>query len=260
MNSEPDRPSSYVDRFLGSEVAQSYVTGEYGAQSYSSLVWEVQRPVLRDYLLQARERHPNGRHLDFACGTGRITQLAEGVFAEVDGMDISPAMVDLARKVCPQAHFFVGNVLENPELCLGPYTSLTSFRLLLNLDPPLRHPILLALHARLASEGVLIVNFHGNSHSLRQPAILWKRRKKPADRPPGSMLNSISPGEAVACLEAAGFQVEKRYGVGILPPTLYRLPLRSFWIGLDRFLSRLPFLEHFCIDLMYVCKPKTSRP
>jgi SAM-dependent methyltransferase len=213
---------------------------------------------LRALLLKLRQRNPEGRHLDFACGTGRITEVTEEIFDQIDALDVSEAMVDLARKRCPKVRFFVGDVLEQPELCPGPYSSMTSFRLLLNLDSSLRLPILRALYSRLEPGGSFIANVHGNSHSLRQPAILWKRWRNPAAPRGGLMLNSMSPRETATLFEAAGFRVEERHGVGLLPPTLYRWPLRGFWMGLDRFLSRISLLESFCIDLLYVCSKKAG--
>ena len=242
---------SYPERFLQADAARSYNECEYAASSYSSIIWRMQRPLLRTWLRQCLAEHPEPRHLDFACGTGRITQMAEEVFGEVDGLDISQEMVSLARQRCPESRFFVGDVLNEPDLCPGPYTSISTFRLILNLDPPLRLPILRQIHSRLGSGGKLILNVHGSSHSLRQPAIIWKRWRHPVGQRDGLMLNSMSPGEITTCLEAVGFSVEERKGFGVLPPTLYRWPLRGFWIALDRFLSRVGFLQPFCVDLMY---------
>jgi SAM-dependent methyltransferase len=253
MNSE-----SYPRRFIEREVAQSYDACEYASTSYSSLLWAIQRPVLRGWLERAREQQAAPRHLDFACGTGRITRLTEEVFDQVDGLDISEEMIDRARQQCAKAHFYVGSVLDDPDLCRGPYTSITTFRLILNLDASLRLPILRRLHTRLAPDGTLIFNIHGNTHSLRQPAILWKRLRHPPERRGNLMLNSMSDRQVRELLREAGFQVEERWGVGMLPPTVYRWPLRRFWAGLDRMLARAPFLRPFCVDLMYRCSRRCS--
>ena len=42
---------------------------------------------------------PNGRALDFGCGVGRLTQALARRLDRVIGADISPAMVDLARRL-----------------------------------------------------------------------------------------------------------------------------------------------------------------
>jgi SAM-dependent methyltransferase len=253
MNTDPPAPATYQQRFLGPDEAESYALREYGADSYATAIWELQRPWLKQALTELRDHQADPRHLDFACGTGRITRLAEEIFPAVDGVDISAAMVERARATCAQAHFHVGNVLEDSGLCPGPYGSISSFRLLLNLDPPLRVPILRQLHNRLKTDGVLIVNMHGNACSLRQPAIIWKRWRHGKTLPPDLMLNAMSRKETMRCLEEAGFTVASMHGFGILPPTLYRWPYR-FIRSLDRWLTTLSFLQSSCIDLTFVCR------
>ena len=41
---------------------------------------------------------PRGRALDFGCGVGRLTQALTRHFARVDGIDIAPSMIALARQ------------------------------------------------------------------------------------------------------------------------------------------------------------------
>jgi ubiquinone/menaquinone biosynthesis C-methylase UbiE len=41
---------------------------------------------------------PRGRALDFGCGVGRLTQGLARYFAHVDGIDIAPSMIALARE------------------------------------------------------------------------------------------------------------------------------------------------------------------
>ncbi len=41
---------------------------------------------------------PRGRALDFGCGVGRLTQALASYFTQVDGIDIAPSMIALARE------------------------------------------------------------------------------------------------------------------------------------------------------------------
>ena len=41
---------------------------------------------------------PRGRALDFGCGAGRLTQALCEHFAECDGVDIAPSMIELAQR------------------------------------------------------------------------------------------------------------------------------------------------------------------
>ncbi|NKC10833.1 MAG: methyltransferase domain-containing protein [Gammaproteobacteria bacterium] len=50
------------------------------------------------------ERVP--RYLDFACGTGRVTQVTEPMAMQSLGVDVSPNMLEQARQRCPSTQFF----------------------------------------------------------------------------------------------------------------------------------------------------------
>src|SRR3954454_9558254 len=75
-----------------------------------------------DTYMTAREREilarivprlfPGGvpRYLDFACGTGRITQMMEALSAESFAVNISEAMMDQARRKCARTTFLLRDV------------------------------------------------------------------------------------------------------------------------------------------------------
>jgi SAM-dependent methyltransferase len=52
---------------------------------------------VRDRLKALRARVPGGRLLDVGCGTGFIIHLAVGLFNEIHGVDITPAMMKRVR-------------------------------------------------------------------------------------------------------------------------------------------------------------------
>lgn len=62
---------------------------------------------------RAADLDGSGRALDVACGTGALTEeLARG--AEVAGIDLSPRMVERARRRVPSGRFGVGDALALP--------------------------------------------------------------------------------------------------------------------------------------------------
>jgi len=246
---------SYSNRFQDPLAVTAYECQEYGKASYSSQVWQWQRPVveqiIRDFL---DDRSAPSRLLDFACGTGRVLSCIESLCNTAEGVDISESMVALARSKCSKATFKVGNVLSQPELLQGPYDIITSFRFLLNVEPALRREILPKLRNSIRSDGMLLINVHGNSRSLRHPAIVWRRWRE-RSKPSGTMLNEMSPDETRALLQASGFKVVREFGFGILPPTLYRTPLRRAAAAMDKLLAGKNVLSDVSIDLLFVCKP-----
>jgi ubiquinone/menaquinone biosynthesis C-methylase UbiE len=246
----------YASRFQAKADVEYYDLNVYGAGSYSSRIWELQRPVLAEIFQrhQAKVGHPLSL-LDFACGTGRVTAYLEPLVKRVDGIDISAEMVAVARTRCAKARLQVGDILTQVDLLEKNYDVITAFRFLVNVEPEIRQRVLRALRQRISEpNGLLVVNVHGNSRSLRHPAIVWRRWRE-RSRPTGQMLNEMSPGETRRLLHECNFQVVKQFGFGILPPTLYRTPLRSLAFAVDKSLAVNRVCNNWGIDIMFICQP-----
>lgn len=233
-----------------------YEAKEYGAGSYSSFIWERQRPVLEKIIADFRRTHGGPvRLLDFACGTGRVISAIEPLVDAAEGIDISENMVAVARGKCRTAKLQVGDIFSQPELLRKPYDVITSFRFLLNVEPELRGRVLQKLRGVLREpDGLLVVNVHGNSCSLRHPAIVWRRWRERSQKS-GAMLNEMSPAETRQLLRASGFQVVRQFGFGMLPPTLYRTPFRNAAAAVDKIFAGDNRWSDCSIDLMFVCRP-----
>ena len=246
----------YSNRFQRVEAVEDYDSKEYGTGSYSSQVWQWQRPVLEQIVKDFRTaRHGPVRLLDFACGTGRVLASLEPLADSADGIDISPNMVAAARRKCTKARLQVGDILTQPELLPGEYDLITCFRFLLNAEPELRRRVLVRLRERLrAPDGRLLVNVHGNSHSLRHPALRWRRWRE-GTQPSGEMLNEMGPDETRKLLAECGFKVVRQYGFGMLPPTCHRTPLRRLAAALDRSLAGDHWWNDWSIDMLFICRP-----
>jgi len=246
----------YADRFQEPDAVADYEANEYGRESYATAIWQMQRPVLTQILKDfRRERSGPIRLLDFACGTGRVLASLEPLVDSAEGIDISENMVAAARRKGVQARLQVGDILANPELLGQDYDLISCFRFLLNVEPEIRLRILRRLRGVLRTpEGRLLINVHGNSQSLRHPAILWRRRHERAEQA-GTMLNEMSPGETKKLLCESGFQVVRQFGFGILPPTLYRTPLRKAALAVDCSLAGDHGWNDWSIDMLFVCRP-----
>ncbi|MBI3654190.1 MAG: methyltransferase domain-containing protein [Acidobacteria bacterium] len=73
-------------------------------QQKHSFVFEYGKDLLA--LLDAR---PGERILDVGCGTGQLTHSIAAVGANVVGMDVSPAMIETARRNFPELEFIVAD-------------------------------------------------------------------------------------------------------------------------------------------------------
>ena len=247
----------YADRFQQKDAVAFYDAAEYGAESYSARIWQWQRPVLENLVKDfcAAQAGPV-RLLDFACGTGRVLSALEPFVTAADGVDISENMVAVARGKCTKARLHVGDVLTEPDLLQPGYDLVSCFRFVLNAEPELRGKILRRLRQVLrAPGGRLLVNLHGNSRSLRHPAIVWRRGRERGRQPSETMLNEMSLKSLKTLLAESGFAIVRQFGCGMLPPTLYRTPLRRAAFAVDRALAGEHFWSHSSVDILLLCRP-----
>jgi SAM-dependent methyltransferase len=255
MSAQPPPPARYSDRFQKKEAVAAYDAGEYGAGSYSSCIWDLQRPVLEKIVADFRQTQAGPvRLLDFACGTGRVISCLETQVDMAAGIDISENMVEVARQKCRLARLQVGDILAHPELLPEPFDLITCFRFLLNVEPEMRLRIMRRLRAVLRPTGQLVVNVHGNSHSLRHPAVVWRRWRERTKKSE-AMLNELSPATAKKLLRESGFNIVHQFGFGMLPPTLYRTPLRGAVAAVDKSLAGENCWRDYSIDMLFVCRP-----
>ena len=173
----------------------------------------------RAYLLDAIPRLfpvAKPRYLDFACGTGRITQTVAPLCAEAVGVDVSPSMLAEARIKCPSVRFVEADITKSTA-DLGVFDLVTSFRFFGNAQQELRVAVLGALYRLLRPDGYLVINSHRNPQSL------------------AALLNSLTGGgdhgmdlhyfKLKRLLRASGFEIVHSRPVGVW---MYRHKLLQF--------------------------------
>lgn len=106
-----------------------------------------------------------GRYLDFACGTGRITADLAPWSCHALGVDISPGMLEAARKRLPETSFMACDLTQDdPDV--GTFDLVTAFRFFGNAEDALREAALRAIVKRMAPGARLILNNHRNPGAL----------------------------------------------------------------------------------------------
>src|SRR5207302_715374 len=120
-------------------------------------------------LLARLQRAGVRRSLDFACGTGRITQLLDGVVEACFAVDVSDSMVAPARAKCPRTQFFIQDIIDRP-LPIAPVQLVTAFRFFGNAEDSLRARALQAIHRCLVPGGYLLLNDHENPWTVQRLA------------------------------------------------------------------------------------------
>jgi SAM-dependent methyltransferase len=121
---------------------------------------------------------------DIGCGTGRVTAYLDGLGLPVSGIDLSPGMIEVARRVHPGLRFEVGSMLalDLPDGALG---GVLAWYSVIHV-PDERLPEAFAEFARvLAPGGLLLVGFQAGDSTLHltealgQPVTLDFRRRRP---------------------------------------------------------------------------------
>ena len=188
-HSHLDRGDAY-DEALGSTPFDAYMT-RWEARYATDIV---------------RARFPNKvpRYLDFACGTGRITQVIAPLSIETVGIDVSPTMLQVARTKLPDAEFIQAD-LTTESVDLGLFDLVTAFRFLGNAEQPLRIAVLASLNRLLRAGGLLLINNHRNPHSLASMLDTATG---------GARQTDLTHGKLRKLLAAEGFEIVESRPIG----------------------------------------------
>ncbi|ARP64375.1 SAM-dependent methyltransferase [Mesorhizobium sp. WSM1497] len=204
-----DYRTSHQDPGYGTLYSETFSSGYYAA------LWSrIEKPLIESMLQPLGG--PERSCLDFARGTGRITNVAAPLFGQVVGVDVSQSMLACAR--VPE-HV----KLIKADLTLAPlprkFDAVTAFRFFLNAENALRHDALLAIHAHLNEGGLLISNIQMNATSPMGRVCRFLNRRA------GRTIHSTLSIDAYRqMLVANGFAVERIIGYGFLPRPGWLLP------------------------------------
>lgn len=177
-------------------------------EGYYAAIWnKIERTLVESTLRKLGDREKSC--LDFACGTGRITNVAAGCFGTVVGVDVSSSMLSCAS-VDKRVRLY--NVDLTRRSLGRTFDTVTAFRFFLNADQRLRLEALRAIDGHLKDGGTLVCNVQMNATS---PAGLACRA---VGRLPWSeQRNTMSVDEMSALLTSAGFTIEEVTPYGYLP-------------------------------------------
>ncbi|MBS2966593.1 class I SAM-dependent methyltransferase [Actinocrinis puniceicyclus] len=104
--------------------------------------------------------------VDVGCGPGRITAHLAGLGLNVFGIDLSPAMIEQARRRHPGLEFRVGQMTAL-DLPPGSVAGLVAWYCVIHV-PPAEHPVVFSGFRRaLAPGGHLLLAFHAGDERRR---------------------------------------------------------------------------------------------
>jgi SAM-dependent methyltransferase len=138
----------------------------------------------------------NGSVADVGCGPGRVTVVLDRLGLDAFGIDLSPGMVELARRTYPGLRFEVGSMLalDLPDASLG---GLLAYYSIIHLPWERRPEVFAEFHRVLVPGGHLMLAFQvGDDQGRRDEAF---------GKPVSLDWYRHQPDEVTALLRDAGF-------------------------------------------------------
>jgi SAM-dependent methyltransferase len=185
------------------------------ADSYSDLTRDAlaEEPYLRAALgLFAELVHVagGGPVADVGCGPGHVTAHLHELGVDAFGIDLSPAMIDLARRDHPGLRFDVGSMTDLP-LADASVSGLLAFWSLIHIPDEAVPAVLGHFRRVLRPGGTLLLGFHvGDGSELKTQGY--------GGRPMKVLVHRRRPGQVAAWLGEAGFAVEAQLLLGLDQP------------------------------------------
>jgi SAM-dependent methyltransferase len=245
--------ANYRSQFLSATSASKYDEMQYGPHAWSTTLWESEQDYLRELLARPHFVPRRENYLDFACGTGRLLSLVAPAFSKAAGLDVSQEMLTRAASKQQAVQLYCRDVGVDPSPLEEPVDLVTVFRFVLNADPDDRTAALRWLRRQLRDDqSRVVLNNHGNLWSHKLVPYLLRRMLSRHPRVTGNLMS----GRALErMLASAGFRVVGRRGFGFLGAHIANTLGAARSRRLQRFMNRIPFVDRFAEDQVYVLAP-----
>ena len=248
MTERAPEPSSedYRLSHLAPEKGESYQR-TFSQNPYRRMMWRLERKAL-DRVERRFLAGRSLRHLDFACGTGRVLAHFAPKAAVSVGVDVSPSMLAVARKEAPGSELIEADLTANDVLGGRAFDLITAFRFFPNAQPDLRVQVIRVLVDHLDAGGLLVFNNHKNLSSLRYRLARLIRR---------GGREGMGPGEVRGLIDGAGLEIVRTFGYGFTPASDERrfLPIPVLR-AIEAILSRVRPFRGLSENILFVCRRK----
>ncbi|MFE9533031.1 class I SAM-dependent DNA methyltransferase [Streptomyces sp. NPDC006691] len=141
-----------------------------------------------------------GQVADVGCGPGRITAHLRGLGVDAFGIDLSPGMVETARREHPGLRFEVGSMTEL-DLPAASLAGLVAWYSLIHIPDQGIGPVLAHFRRVVRPGGLVLLGFHvGDGSRLTTRGY--------GGHPMKVLVHRRQPAQVAARLDGAGFTVE----------------------------------------------------
>ena len=238
--------TDYTKVFQDTDAVEKYETITYAPDSYASRINERQQAYLRGLVTREFAGRAPVQH-DFACGTGRAIRTLHGLVRTAHGYDTSAEMMAKAAEVGSRAswHQVAADGPVPSPVDAGTPAIVTMFRLLLNVDDAIRDRALAFAAKALptADAGILVVENHGNTSSLRH----LRARRHSGER----WFAELSHVQVAELLGRHGFEVVERRGFSMLTQSLHSHPIAR---AADAAARKLPGSDAYAVNVLYAAR------
>jgi SAM-dependent methyltransferase len=146
-----------MDRQNALQASYDRVAGEYAARLFGELAHKpLDRALLDAFAEQAQGRGPVA---DVGCGPGQIARYLHERGIPALGVDLSPGMVALARRLTPEIPFHQGSMLAL-DVEDGAWGGIAAFYSIIHLPPGELPSALREFQRALRPGGLLLLAFH----------------------------------------------------------------------------------------------------
>ena len=168
-----------------------------------SLFSELEHKPLDRALLDAFAEAVRGRGpvVDVGCGPGQVARYLQQRGVAVSGLDLSPAMVEVASRLTPGIPFRQGSMLSLPDPD-DSWAGCAAFYAIVHLRPAELASFAHEVHRVLRPEGLLLLSFHAGGETVHRDELF------------GAAVDLdflfFESDAVVSALKTAGFGIEAR--------------------------------------------------
>ena len=222
----------------------------YQNKAWQKFLWSREQ----DIILEILEKYFAGRDvhlLDFACGTGRITEFMENRVKTSTGVDVSSSMLAIAKEKLKRTEIIEADITAENVIKPKKFNLITAFRFFLNAEPELRSAAIKAIAKLMDKDSYLVFNNHQNSGSP------WIRLRNAHYRKnnPEATFNVMSIEQMKNLAEEAGLEIIEIYPAGFFNPPKIPVP-DCLNRAIDWAAGKFNILNRFSENLIAVCSFK----
>lgn len=234
----------YRRSHLAANKGESYHR-EFSESPYRRMVWQLERAIL-DRILMMYPRNCEIHHLDFACGTGRILGHYKNRVTTSVGVDVSPSMLEVARKDQHHSELIEADLTEDDVLRERKFNLITAFRFFPNAEPELRMKAMQVLVRHLHESGYMVFNNHKHTGSTRNRLARLCGRTN---------YKGMSMSDVEGLLAANDMEIVKTYHLCVFPASEKRVLLPPVLLRhIEGVFARCTLLRNFGENLIFVCR------